>query len=138
MCLLRRYILGQCNIISYTSTSIYNISDIFFTNLKFVNVFWKLFSNIIITKHHVSFTNLMLTVVCVYALPPVGFFRLHDIRINDLLLWTFSECFCQVPSSLSPNLSYFTSKDENSSQPLTGEKTIWYVWNPSKRWYILI
>ena len=52
---------------------------------------------------------------------------------------SISGCCCQVPSSLSPNLSYFTSKDENSSQPLTGEKTIWYnVWNPSKRWYILI
>ena len=62
-----------------------------------------------------------------------------EVRINDRLLWAFSGCFCQVPSSLSPNLSYFTSKDENSSQPLTGEKTIWYnVWNPSKRWYILI
>ena len=49
-----------------------------------------------------------------------------EVRINDLLLWAFSGCFCQVPSSLSLNLSYFTSKDENSSQPLTGEKTIRY------------
>ena len=37
---------------------------------------------------------------------------------------SISGCYCQVPSSLSLNLSYFTSKDENSSQPLTGEKTI--------------
>ena len=37
---------------------------------------------------------------------------------------SISWCCCQVPSSLSLNLSYFTSKDENSSQPLTGEKTI--------------
>ena len=52
---------------------------------------------------------------------------------------SISRGFCQVPSSLFLNLSYFTSKDENSSRPLTGEKTIWYnVWNPSKRWYILI
>ena len=49
-----------------------------------------------------------------------------EVRINDLLLWAFSGCFCQVPSSLSPNLSYFTSKDENSSRSPTGEKTIWY------------
>ena len=35
--------------------------------------------------------------------------------------------FCQVPSSPFLSLSYFTSKDENSSRPLTGEKTIcWY------------
>ena len=62
-----------------------------------------------------------------------------EVQINDLLLWAFSGWFCQVPSSLSLSLSYFTSKDENSSQPLTGEKTIWYnVWNPLKRWYILI
>ena len=37
-----------------------------------------------------------------------------------------SGCFCQVPSSLSLNLSYFASKDENSSRSLTGEKMIWY------------
>ena len=49
-----------------------------------------------------------------------------EVRINDRLLWAFSGCFCQVPSSLSPNLSYFTSKDENSSRSLTGEKTICY------------
>ena len=34
--------------------------------------------------------------------------------------------FCQVPSSPFPNLSYLTSKDENSSRQFTGEKTIWY------------
>ena len=49
-----------------------------------------------------------------------------EVRINDLLLWTFSGCFCQFPSSLSPNLSYFTFKDENSSRAPTGKKTIWY------------
>ena len=47
-----------------------------------------------------------------------------EVRINDLLLWAFSGCFCQVPSSLFPNLSYFTSKDENSNRFSTGEKTI--------------
>ena len=49
-----------------------------------------------------------------------------EVRINDLLLWAFSGSFCQVPSSLSSNLSHFTSKDENYSRPPTGEKTIWY------------
>ena len=84
--------------------------------------------------------------VCVYTLPSVGFFRLHDIcdiRVRSLdqrsFVVSISECCCQVPLSLSMNLSYSTSKDENSSQPLTGEKSIWYnVWNPSRRWYILI
>ena len=32
--------------------------------------------------------------------------------------------FCKVPSFLFLNLSYFTSKDENSSRLLTGEKTL--------------
>ena len=32
--------------------------------------------------------------------------------------------FCKVPSFLFLNLSYFTSKDENSRRLLTGEKTI--------------
>ena len=49
-----------------------------------------------------------------------------EVRINDLLLWAFSGCFCQFPSSLSPNLSYSTSKNENSSRSPTGEKAIWY------------
>ena len=59
-----------------------------------------------------------------------------EVRINDLLLWAFSGCFCQVPSSLSPNLSYFTSKDENSSRSITGEKTIWYNTLREKMTYI--
>ena len=59
-----------------------------------------------------------------------------EVRINDLLLWAFSGCFCQVPSSLSPNLSYFTSKDENSSCSITGEKTIWYNTLREKMIYI--
>ena len=59
-----------------------------------------------------------------------------EVRINDLLLWAFSGCFCQVPSSLSPNLSYFTSKDENSSHSITGEKTIWYNMLCKKMIYI--
>ena len=86
-------------------------------------------------KNDKLFTVFVCVCVCVYALPPVGFFRLHDIC--DICEKFGSTIYC--PSSLSPNLSYFTSKDENSSQLLTGEKTIWYnVWNPSKRWYILI
>ena len=32
--------------------------------------------------------------------------------------------FYQVPSSPFPNLSYFTSKDENSSRSLTGENEV--------------
>ena len=70
--------------------------------------------------------------VYVYTLPPVGFFWLHNIfDIHEkfgstIFCCEYSGSFCQVPSSLFLNLSYFTSKDENSSQPLTGEKGIWY------------
>ena len=39
---------------------------------------------------------------------------------------SISRGFWQVSSSLFLNLSYFTSKDENSSRQFTGEKTIWY------------
>ena len=43
--------------------------------------------------------------------------------------WSFvvsiTRGFCKVPSSPFSNLSYFTSKDKNSSWPRTGEK-IWY------------
>ena len=39
---------------------------------------------------------------------------------------SISRGFWQVSSSLFLNLSYFTSKDENSSRLFTGEKTIWY------------
>ena len=60
--------------------------------------------------------------VCVYTLPPVVFFRLHDV-CDDIVrsldqrsfVVSISRGFCQVPSSLFLNLSYFTSKDENSS-----------------------
>ena len=34
--------------------------------------------------------------------------------------------FCQVPSSLFSNLSYFTSKGVTPASRKTGEKTIWY------------
>ena len=66
--------------------------------------------------------------VCVYTLPPVGFFRLHDIfDIREKFGSTIFCCecsvsFCQVPSSLFLNLSYFTSKDENSSHRLLERK----------------
>ena len=39
---------------------------------------------------------------------------------------------CQVPSSPFPNLSYFTSKDENSSPQLTGEKRNDIMLDPPK------
>ena len=77
--------------------------------------------------------------VCVYALPPVGFFRLQDIfDIHEKFRSTIFCCEHSLGASakflhLSLNLSYFTSKDENFSRPLTGEKTRENVWNPSKR-----
>ena len=66
--------------------------------------------------------------VCVYTLPTVGFFRLHevcDIRDQRSFVASISRSFFQVPSSLFLNLPYSTSKDENSSRTLTGEKTIY-------------
>ena len=56
--------------------------------------------------------------VCVYALPPVGFFRLHDIC--DIREKFGSTIFC-CEHFLG---AYFTSKDENSSLSPTGEKTM--------------
>ena len=37
-------------------------------------------------------------------------------RIKDLGLWIVIWCFCQAPSSPYRKMSYFTFKDENSSQ----------------------
>ena len=81
--------------------------------------------------------------LCVYTHPSVGFFRLHDVfdkceKFGSTIFYCeYSDIFCQVPSSLFLNLSYFTSKEENSSHLLTGEKTIWYNVR-RQRWYILI
>ena len=68
--------------------------------------------------------------VCVYTLPPVGFFRLHDVcDIREKFGSTIFCCeyqlsaFCQVPSSLFPNLSYFTSKDVTPACRKAGQKT---------------
>ena len=82
--------------------------------------------------------------VCVYTLTPVGFFRLHDVFDirekfgSTIFCCEYSVSFCQVPSSLFLNLSYFTSKDENSSHRLLERK--WYdiMCYPSNRWYILM
>ena len=60
-----------------------------------------------------------------------------EVRINDLVLWIFIWVLCQVPSSPYRKMSYFTSKDENSSPQHTGEKAIWYN-ALHKRWYIMI
>ena len=74
--------------------------------------------------------------VCVYVCVCVfiffhreGFFRLQNVQ--DILECTDQRsCVVnkfpssQVPSSPYLKMSYFTSKDENSSRALTGEKTI--------------
>ena len=54
------------------------------------------------------------------------------LRCSDQLSFveSISRGFCQVPSSQILNLSYFTSKDENSSWQLLERKRM--------RWYILI
>ena len=62
------------------------------------------------------------------------------VRSSDQ--WSFvvsiTRGFCQVPSSLFPNLSYFTSEDVTPACRKTGEKTIQYTAGSVKRWYILI
>ena len=81
--------------------------------------------------------NLLLLVTCVCVCVS-GFILFHllvssgcttsvtYVRSSDQqsFVVSISRDFCQVPSSLFLNLSYFSSKDENSSRPLTGEKTI--------------
>ena len=97
--------------------------------------------------------NLLLLVTCVCVCVCVsGFILFHllvssgcttsvtYVRSSDQqsFVVSISRDFCQVPSSLFLNLSYFSSKDENSSRPLTGEKTIWYNVCPQKDdiyWY---
>ena len=77
--------------------------------------------------------------VCVYVYVFIffhreGFFRLQDVqdileRYGSTILcceYSFG-CFCQVPSSLFPNLSYFTSKDVTPARRKTGDNTIWYT-----------
>ena len=77
--------------------------------------------------------------VCLYSstcwfLPAARHLRhTWEVRINDLLLWVFLGAAAKF---LHVYLRIYLIS--NSSQPLTGEKRIWYnVWNPSKRWYIL-
>ena len=49
---------------------------------------------------------------------------------------SISRGFCQVPSSLFLNLSYFTSKDENSSPQLLERKRYDIMWAREKMIYI--
>ena len=58
------------------------------------------------------------------------------LRINDFVLSILVDCVIQVPSSPFLKMPYFTSKDENSSRSLTGEKTIWYKLLHEKMIYI--
>ena len=62
--------------------------------------------------------------VYVYTLLPAGFFQLQDVfDILEMFRPTsISRGFCQVPSSLILNLSYFISKDGNSSSELLERK----------------
>ena len=86
--------------------------------------------------------NIMLLCVCVCLYSSTCWFlpaarrlwHAWEGRINDLLLWVWFGRFCQVPSSQFLNLSYFTSKDENSSPLLLERKRM--IYNAlTKRWY---
>ena len=54
--------------------------------------------------------------VSVYTLPPVDFFWLHDVCEYQV------GAFCEILSSLFPDLSYFTSKDVTPACHKTGGK----------------
>ena len=67
--------------------------------------------------------------VCVYTLPPVGFFRLHDVfDIREKFGSTIFCCeyqltaLCQVPSSPYLKMSYFTSKKPPAALLLETER----------------
>ena len=52
------------------------------------------------------------------------------LRGTDQRSWVvniYLGAFCQVPSSLFPNLSHFTSKDVILARQKTGENTRWYT-----------
>ena len=77
---------------------------------------------------------------CVYTFPPAGFFRLQDFFDVLEMFWSFavsiSRGICQVTSSLFLNLSYFNSKDENSSPQLLERKRYNIIWAREKMIYI--
>ena len=63
-----------------------------------------------------------------------GFFRMqwclgHTWVYGWMILYCeyFTRCFCQVPSSTLPNVSYFTSKNETLAIQQAGEKITWYM-----------
>ena len=82
--------------------------------------------------------------VCVYILPPWRL--LPSARCLQHTWWPgstimcceyYSGCFCQVHLSRYLKMSYFTSKDENSSQTQNWRENDMIYWRPAKRWYIL-
>ena len=77
--------------------------------------------------------NFVCVCVCVYILPPWRLFPSarcprHTWGHGSTILCCEYQltALCQVPSSPYLKMSYFTSKDENSSRSISGEKTIWY------------
>ena len=69
-----------------------------------------------------------------------GFFRLQDIQDmlerygSTILCCEYSSgCFCQVPSSLFPNLSYFTSKDVTPARRKNWRENDMIYCAPAKR-----
>ena len=67
--------------------------------------------------------------VCVYTLPPGGFFQMHDVsdireRFGSAIFCCEFQlgAFCQVPSSQFPNLSYSPPKTKTAARNLLERK----------------
>ena len=86
--------------------------------------------------------HLVLTCVCVCTMELLPSARCprHTSGYGSTILCCEYQlgAFCQVPSSPYLKMLYITSKDENFSRQLTGEKTIRYNVLHEKMIYILI
>ena len=77
--------------------------------------------------------------VCVYVLPRQGLWLFEmmpetcvSVQLNNVMLSRLLQCLCQFPSSPFLNLSYFTSKDENSIHRKLERKR--YVNDATQKW----
>ena len=119
---------------------VYYLSAVFFCYQKVSEVFFVKYATNQCLSRVESWT--WMVCVCVYILPPWRFLpsarcprHTWGHRSTILCCEYQLTALCQVPSLPYLKMSYFTSKDENSSRSITGEKTIWYN---TKRWYLLI
>ena len=97
--------------------SVFNIHDV--QGIKLLTRLRLGLSHLKDHKFRHNFQDCVCVCVCVFIFFHCeGFFRLQDVQdilerygSTTLCCEYSSGCLCQVPSSLFPNLSYFTSKD---------------------------